>query len=133
MNLEQYGILYLASRRTPVSELPKFNPDLLIGLPVKIIRGRLVTKDSYQDFIDGYNEIMGTQKRGDVKSKKQFGARIKEGWLLSEILQALKNARKNDYHMESGYQYLTPEFITRSDKLDKFYTEKPKSRYAVRT
>lgn len=74
----------------------------------------------FQSFIDRFNQIKGSQFRGDDKARRQFHARIKSGITIDEMIQALQNAMKDSYHIESKYKHLTPEFFTRSDKLDRF-------------
>jgi len=54
----------------------------------------------------------------------QLNARIKEGRTLDEIFLALENAMKSKYHLESNFNYLTPEFICRADKLNAYLNYK---------
>ena len=54
------------------------------------------------------------------KAKKQFKARLKNGYTKEDIKQCIVNLKSNTYHKESGYQYCTPEFISRQDTLDKY-------------
>lgn len=54
------------------------------------------------------------------KVKKSFNARIKEGYTKEDIKQAIDNSIKAQYHKENNYQYLTPEFFSRSSTLDKY-------------
>jgi len=75
---------------------------------------------SYEQYIEGINSLLGKKYKGSTKDKTGFIARIKEGRTLQEILSAVNNASKESYHIENGFKYLTPEFFTRSDKLDKF-------------
>ena len=59
------------------------------------------------------------------KTKKQFNARLKEGYTKADIFNAIKNCYNDDYHQKNP-KYLTLEFISRSDKLEKY------SNYKVR-
>lgn len=71
--------------------------------------------------LNEFNTILG--KRARVvpdKAKKQLKARLKEGYTKQDIILALKNASKDSFHMDNNYKYLTLEFITRPDKLEKF-------------
>lgn len=77
---------------------------------------------SYVDFIASFNELTKKGCRGDKKSRGQFNARIKDGYTQGDIQSAIEAAVKDKYHIETGYQYLTPEFITRPDKLERFRT-----------
>jgi uncharacterized phage protein (TIGR02220 family) len=74
----------------------------------------------YDSFIFALNDITGKKFRGDSKSKSQFKARLKEGYTKEEFTQAIKNCMNDDYHKQQGFRHLTPEFITRPDKLDKW-------------
>jgi uncharacterized phage protein (TIGR02220 family) len=74
----------------------------------------------YCKYIEGVNSLLGKKFKGSADVEKKLMARIKEGRTLEEILLAVKNASKDSYHIEQEYKYLTPEFFTRADKLDKF-------------
>lgn len=50
----------------------------------------------------------------------KYKARLKDGYSKRDIMTAIDNACKLSYHIESGYQYLTPEFFSRSNNLDKY-------------
>ncbi|KQR93313.1 hypothetical protein ASG01_08940 [Chryseobacterium sp. Leaf180] len=52
--------------------------------------------------------------------KKKFKARLREGYSKDDIRSAVKNAVKNDYHIENKFQYLTPEFFSRAETIDKY-------------
>ena len=73
----------------------------------------------YEDFIKIVNGILKKNYRGDVKSKRQFNARLKEGITLEDLKISTENFSKQPYHIENGFNYLTPEFLTRSDKIEK--------------
>jgi uncharacterized phage protein (TIGR02220 family) len=53
------------------------------------------------------------------KSKSQFLARLKEGYTKEDICRAIINCSTDNYHVENP-KYLTPEFISRSDKMEKY-------------
>jgi uncharacterized phage protein (TIGR02220 family) len=59
------------------------------------------------------------------KTKKQFNARLKEGYTKADIFNAIKNCYNDDYHQKNP-KYLTLEFISRSDKLEKYSNYKVK-------
>jgi len=72
------------------------------------------------DFLKLFNEITGRKFRIlDEKAKRQFNARKREGFTESDFSKAIKNCMDDDYHRDNP-KYLTPEFITRSDKLQKY-------------
>lgn len=54
------------------------------------------------------------------KVKKKYKARLKEGYTSKDIANAIENACNSQNHKENNYQYLTPEFFSRADILDKY-------------
>jgi uncharacterized phage protein (TIGR02220 family) len=54
------------------------------------------------------------------KVKQSFKARLKEGYTNEDIKNCIENIKNNKYHIENGYQYCTPEYISRPVTLDKF-------------
>ena len=71
--------------------------------------------------LEVFNSILGKRARVvPEKAKKQLKARLKEGYTKQDIILALKNASKDSFHIDNNYKYLTLEFITRPDKLEKF-------------
>ena len=52
--------------------------------------------------------------------KGKYLARLKEGYSKQDILDAVSNAVKSDYHKGENFKYLTPEFFSRSETLDKY-------------
>lgn len=72
-------------------------------------------------FLKIFNSITNKHhKKLPQKVKGQINARLKEGYSKEDIVTAIKNCATDTYHIESKYKYLTPEFITRPDKLDRF-------------
>ncbi len=53
-------------------------------------------------------------------TKKKYRARIKEGYTSKDIANAIENAVNSDYHKETNFTYLTPEFFSRAETLDKY-------------
>jgi hypothetical protein len=74
----------------------------------------------FEEFIAEFNRIRGTRFQAIDKVKRQFNARLKEGFTPAQMLKALETAMNDKYHISEGYKYLTPEFFTRSDKIEKF-------------
>jgi uncharacterized phage protein (TIGR02220 family) len=83
--------------------------------------------DEFLNYISFFNNIRGTRYRGDSKTERQFKARLKEGFTPARMIEALKNAMQDAWHLETGFKYLTPEFFTRPDKLDRFLNTSPAS------
>jgi uncharacterized phage protein (TIGR02220 family) len=68
-----------------------------------------------------FNSILGKQARVvNAKTKTQIKDRLKEGYTKEDIVNAIRNASKDPHHIEFNYKYLTLEFITKPDKLDRF-------------
>jgi uncharacterized phage protein (TIGR02220 family) len=80
--------------------------------------------NSYEEFIQMVNRTLDSQFRGDAKSKKSFTARMKDGYTIEQIEIALNAAMQMDIHRQSDFAYLTPEFITRQDKLEMYINRK---------
>ena len=83
-------------------------------------------EELYRTFIYRFNKATGKSKRGDAKSRGASKARLKEGITLDEIIDATENAAVDEHHVKNKLKWLTPEFMTRGDKIDKFRSEKPK-------
>ena len=68
-----------------------------------------------------FNSLLGKQaKVVNAKTKTQIKQRLKEGYTKEDIVNAIRNASKDPFHIESNYKYLTLEFLTKPDKLDRF-------------
>lgn len=75
--------------------------------------------------LDFFNQVTGKKcKVVPDKAKKQFNARLKENFTKEDIANAIQNAYNDKYHKETNHQYLTLEFISRADKLERFSTQK---------
>jgi len=74
------------------------------------------------DFINGFNIIKNSKFKKTEKVKHQLNARLKEGYSIEEILTATKACFNDEWHKKNP-KYLTPEFITRSDKLQKYLND----------
>ena len=83
----------------------------------------------YKELLSFINKTLGRSFRIIPDStKNKYKARLKEGFTKSDIQKAILNASKDSYHIDTNYKYLTPEFFSRADKLNKFcnFVEKPK-------
>lgn len=80
----------------------------------------LLNDNIYSDYIKEFSNIRGINFKETNKTLISFTARIKDGFTLKEMITALKNAMTDQYHIENRFNNLTPEFITRSDKLEKY-------------
>ena len=83
-------------------------------------------KDDFKKFIADFNQIKKSKYKATKPVQTSFNARIREGYTAEQMLQVLKNAMLMRNHIESSFRYLTPEFCTRSSKLE-MYTNNAKS------
>lgn len=51
--------------------------------------------------------------------KSSYKARLKDGYTKEDITNAIKNAVLDEYHKDTNFKYLTPEFFSRSNTIDK--------------
>lgn len=86
----------------------------------------LLNDNIYSDFIKEISNKRDVNFKETNKTLISFTARIKEGNSLTDILKAFENAMKEKYHIENNFNDLTPEFITRVDKLEKYLNYKVK-------
>lgn len=81
------------------------------------------SKDQLIDFdalLVLFNNITGKKFRViNKKARKQFLAILDEGYTKIQIKEAIVNCFNSDYHKEHP-QYLTPEFISRMEKFEKY-------------
>lgn len=77
-----------------------------------------------EKFVEVFNSIAGRKFKVNDKIKSSLVARLKV-YTKKEILQAVENAHKDKYHIETNFLHLTPEFILRTDKLEKFLNAIP--------
>jgi uncharacterized phage protein (TIGR02220 family) len=74
----------------------------------------------YEIFVRHINQKTGKKYRGDDKSKRQFNARVKSGYVIDDLKKAVDSMCEAQYHKENGFQYITPEFATRPDKIEMY-------------
>ena len=90
-----------------------------INTPLTPQRGDVSALQS--EFLSRFNSATGKKHRVlDAKAAGQLKARLRDGFTLDEIITAAGNCSKDDYHRDTGLKHLTPEFITRADKLQKY-------------
>jgi len=73
-------------------------------------------------FISYFNSKANRNFKATDKVKAALKARVKNYSKL-EIQKAIDNAHLDQYHLETNFKYLTPEFILRIDKLEKFINQ----------
>jgi uncharacterized phage protein (TIGR02220 family) len=92
---------------------------------IKVNNNLSVDWDELLNFI---NKITGKKFRVvPDKTKAQIKLRLKEGYTKQDFANAIQNCFLDKYHQENR-RFLTLEFISRSDKMEKFATDclKPK-------
>jgi hypothetical protein len=75
-------------------------------------------QSAFSFYISEFNRIKGSRYAGIEKARRQFNARIREGFTAEDMLTALQNAMKEEFHVKNRLRYLTPEFFTRPDKIE---------------
>lgn len=81
---------------------------------------------NWHALLEQFNSITGKRlKVVNDKVKRQVRARLKEGYSKEDIVNAVINCFNDAYHKEHGHKYLTLEFITRADKLEKYSNVDP--------
>lgn len=80
-------------------------------------------KGSEIDF-DKLLNLINTKTKRDFKMinesvKGKFNSRIKEGYTKEDILTAINNASKDQFHIDNDFKYLTPEYFSRPATIDK--------------
>jgi uncharacterized phage protein (TIGR02220 family) len=71
--------------------------------------------------LEFFNKTYGRSLRiVSDKTKKQIKERLKEGYSKEDLKQALLNAKNDPYHIENNFKYITLEFISRSDKFERY-------------
>ena len=75
----------------------------------------------FKKLLDFINEKTERSFRTINKSvKAKFKARLKDGYTKEDIFNAIRNAVEVQYHIDNKNQYLTPEFFSRAETLDKY-------------
>lgn len=97
---------------TPIKEKFKDNNNITINSNIDDI--------DFQSLLLVFNKITGKKMKViNEKAKKQFRARLREGYSKQDIMKAIKNCFEDDFHKVNP-KYLTPEFISRPDKFEKY-------------
>lgn len=83
-------------------------------------------KEQSDEFLNLFNKVTGRQfKILDNKTLRQLKTLLTNGYTLADIETSIKRAMEDKFHKEEKYRHLTPEFITRIDKFQKFLTVEP--------
>ena len=75
-----------------------------------------------------FNSITGKKMRVVCdKTKRQVNARLKEGYSKQDIVNAITNCFNDDFHKDNPH-FLTLEFISRAEKMQKYSQEIKKAK-----
>jgi len=117
--------------KTKEKPKPKPNNNQTPNLNGTIIGDKSIeekNKELYQSFLLLFKEKLSK----NFRSKKEFPnflARLSDGFEMSDFEKAIESMKNDSYHKETKHKHITPEFVCRIDKLEKFLnitTEKPK-------
>ena len=59
--------------------------------------------------------------------QSKYKARLRDGYTKDNISNAIINAAKSEFHKDNNCQYLTPEYFSRAETIDKFSEVKDES------
>lgn len=76
-------------------------------------------KNIYIPFFEFFNKTTLRNFKGDKKSLSNLNARIKEGYTIDDLCKAIENGYTDSQHWPDPNAF-TPEYITRSDKIQKY-------------
>lgn len=79
----------------------------------------------WEKLLNQFNKITGKNAKViNQQVKNKILARLKEGYSKQDLLNAIENCFNDPYHKETNHKYLTLEFISRTDKMEKYSTIK---------
>ena len=73
-------------------------------------------------FVEYFNSVAGRKFKVNDKIKACLKKAIKT-YTKEELKQAIDNAHKDSYHIETNFKYLTPEYILRDKSLEMFINQ----------
>jgi hypothetical protein len=113
-----------AATRQMLTNVPECTTELTVNENVTV-NGNVDVID-WSKMLELYNLTFGKKTRIIPEAvKRKYRARLKEGYTKVDIVNAMKNAKRDQYHRENGYKYCTLEFFSRPDKLDRFINQGP--------
>ena len=75
----------------------------------------------FDKLLKAFNQLTNKNcKVVNSKTRAQLKARLKDGYTKQNIKDAIINCYNDKHHKESNHKYLTLEFITRPDKLERY-------------
>jgi uncharacterized phage protein (TIGR02220 family) len=113
----------VASKEQPSNNqvTPKEQPSNTTNTLNTLNNDNTIEPINWQSLLDFLNKVLNKKYRSfPEKVKTQYKARLKEGFAKVDIMRAIENASKDEFHISTNYKHLTIEFFSRQDKLDKF-------------
>jgi len=105
---------------------PQLSTNIINDLNNKYIKGLQEDPIDFDALLVFFNNTTGRKFRSiSTKAKKGFNKIISEGYTKKDIRDAIVNCFNSEYHQQNR-QYLTPEFISRMEKFEKYFDSKPK-------
>jgi len=72
-----------------------------------------------EKFIDSFNMSRNAKYQVTDKIRTSLKARLKN-YSPAQILTALENAKKDNFHIEQSYKYLTPTYLLRAEIIERY-------------
>lgn len=80
-----------------------------------------VSVDTWDQLLKKFNKLLGRKHRIVTdKAKRNYKARIKEGYTDNDIEKVVLNIMNDDYHKETNYKYVTLEYCLRQEPFERF-------------
>jgi len=107
-----------------ISTNPTVSGNVSVSVINKGIKTQVVPTSAidFDKFIKYFNSKANRKFKATNNVKTKLKARLKD-YSKEDIIQAIDNAHLDNYHKENNFKYLTPEFILRPDKLEKFINQ----------
>lgn len=83
-------------------------------------------EDKSKKYVLWINDEFNRNFRHSDKIRKQYNARVKQGYTEKDFAKAVRTAYADEFHRKNNFKYLTPEFFTREDKLEKWLNTEAK-------
>jgi len=106
------------------------NPTVNDNVNVNVINKDGNLSVNWDGLLSQFNSITGKKMRVVCpKTKKQVTARLKEGYTKQDLVNAITNCFNDDFHKDNPH-FLTLEFISRAEKMQKYSQDikKPKAK-----
>jgi uncharacterized phage protein (TIGR02220 family) len=109
-------------------DLPSHS-ELPLNIPKKKEENKKEESVNWEKLIEQFNSVTGKKTKViSEKAKKQILGLLRAGYSKEDFLKAIQNCHKDPYHVETNHKYLTLEFISRPDKMERFHFVKPEQR-----